>query len=67
MVCQSIMRSAGALQKTVMDERYTASRAADDMAERIHTLVTDMSFIADMESTLKLLQPILAVLQSLEA
>ena len=33
----------------------------------IHSLINDMTFISDMESSLRLLQPILAVLQSLEA
>ncbi len=33
----------------------------------IYHLINDMTFISDMESSLKLLQPILAVLQSLEA
>lgn len=33
----------------------------------IHGQINDMTFISDMESSLRLLQPILAVLQSLEA
>ena len=33
----------------------------------IHSLINDMTFISDLESSLRLLQPILAVLQSLEA
>lgn len=37
------------------------------MLQVIHGLVNDIKFISDMESSLKLLQPILAVLQSLEA
>lgn len=35
--------------------------------QNIHDLITDMSFVADMEQALRLLQPILALLQSLEA
>jgi len=37
------------------------------LLQTIHDLVTDLSFIADMESALRLLQPILALLLSLEA
>lgn len=33
MVCQSIMRSAEALQKLVMDERFTKAAASVDMAQ----------------------------------
>ena len=97
MVCQSVMRSAEALRKLVMDERYTKAASSNRTAEvcidlaqclcqkyghhslagrlivdtallqTIHDLVTDMSFIADMEAALRLLQPILALLTSLEA
>ena len=33
MVCQSIMRSAEALRKVVMDERYTTAAASNSTAE----------------------------------
>ncbi|KAL0023253.1 hypothetical protein WJX77_000286 [Trebouxia sp. C0004] len=38
MVCQSIMCSAEALRKVVMDERYTSAAASNSTAETIHDL-----------------------------